>query len=894
MSTRNLDRIFRPDRIALLGAEDRPGNPGLHVLGNLLAERFHGVVYVIDPKNEALRGIPTFSSLSTLPKVPDLAIICSPADEVADIVHECGHAGVRGLIIMSRGSGTSPESGNELDRQVAEAAQQYEEMRIIGPNSLGLILPRDGLNASHATTRPKRGHLAFISESRALCNAVIDWATDQGIGFSCFLSIGQRIDVGLGDVIDYLSRDPDTRAIIICLGNIVHAREFLSAARAFARNKPIVVYKAGRFERSAELAALHAGGLVAEDSVYAAAFARAGVVRVTEFDEVFDVAELLASKRLPLGARLAIVGNAGGPAVTATDALLARGGELAQLAPETVERLHRALPPVGSHVNPVDLLDSASPARFVKAIQTVLEDNEVDAVLVIFASHPDCDPLATAKVVAEVSEVSTKPILAAWMGGARVKAGIQLLNEAGLATHATPEQAVRAFMHLVSYSRNLSTLYETPREFLVRAPTERKRLRDEFGHLFSEPGAVLHEEQAKALLGAYGINVATSLVARSQEEAVACAETMGYPVVLKVRSSRIVKRSDVGGVALDLRDSEAVLEAYCRMDLLAKEHGETDPAVTITPMIAHLHSHEMILGSKVDPTFGVVVIVGMGGIGATVHLDHSIGLPPLNERLARQMVESLPSWRLLSGYRGRPSIDRDALLEAIVRFSYLVTDFPEIAEFDVNPILALPDGAVALDASAIVRQDSTVEDADSSGHLAIRPYPEHDVRVGQTSDGVPVTLRPVRQEDEPLWHELIGRSSQRSIRFRFRSLIAAGSHEMAVQYCAIDYGREISIVAECSEGGRRELIGIAQMTADEENGQAEFAVLVSDPWQRRGVGSLLLDHCLDLAQRWGITTAIAETDPKNRGMLRLFSTRGFSSEFSHEDDTVYLKKALGS
>ena len=894
MSIRNLEKIFNPRRIALIGATDTPDSLGVTVLNNVLSGGFRGVVYPIDPKHEALRGIPAYPNLESLPQIPDLALVCSPASEVPQVVAACGRAGIRGMIILSGGFRESGTRGKALQEEIAAIASKFDGLRIIGPNSLGVIATRVELNASHALSGPKPGKLAFVSESRALCNSVMDWAAEQGIGFSYFVSIGSMLDVGFGDIIDYCSKDPDTRAIILYLQSIAHARKFMSAARAFARVKPIVAYKAGRFSESARAAASHTGAMVAEDAVYDAAFERAGIVRVRELDDVFDVAELLASKRLPRGSRLAILGNAGGPAVIATDALLARGGTLAQFSDDTIHRLDGVLPPVGAHTNPVDLLDSAPPARFAQAIQITLKDPGVDAALVVYAAQAASDALATAKLVADASQQSSKPVLAAWMGANRVRAGMQLLNQSGMATHSTPEQAVRAFMHLVSYARNLDALYETPRDMSVHFNLNRNNLRKRLGPALKQSSGYLTENQAKAFLRAYDIPVADSLVAHSAAEAVELAGRIGYPVVLKILSPQIVHKVDVGGVALDLENAEEVRAAYdrIRVTTAAQRSDAEIKGVAVQKMVSVRRGHEVILGSKKDPTFGAIIMVGSGGVTTAVIQDRALGLPPLNERVARHMLESLRLWPLLQGFRGQPAVNVDRLIEVMIRFSCLITDYPEIKEFDINPLLVTPQHVTALDAVIVLDPEAQEDRTDPYRHLAIRPYPDEYIRHHELKDGTAVILRPVKPEDEHLWHDLIASASAQSIHYRFRAFFHKSTHEMAVQYCVVDYEREIAMVAETPVQGRTKLIGVAHLLADANHETAEFAVIVSDAWQGKGLGGKLLDHCMELAQRWGIDRIVAETHPRNRAMLATFSKRGFQANVCYEDEAVYLERSL--
>jgi acetyltransferase len=889
VSVRNLEKIFNPRRIALFGACDVGKSLGLAVLGNLLHSAFRGVIYPINDRCESIHGVATYADPDRLPKVPDLAVICNPAPEVAAVVEVCGRLGIGAALILSGGFRETGPAGAAIEAEVIAAARRFENMRVLGPNSLGVIAPTIGFNASHAVTMPRAGHLAFISESRGLCNSVIDWATEGGIGFSAFVSTGNRVNVGFGDLIDYFGKDPQTRAIILYMQSVDHARSFMSAARAFAMTKPIVVCKAGRFEESVEAVSSHTGDLVGEDAVFEAAFQRCGVVRVEELDDVFDVAEVLASQRQPKGARLAIVSNAGGPAIIATDALIARGGELARFDASTVAGLDEALPAEGQHTNPVDLLDDAPAERFRKALSLVLADGNVDAVLAIFAIQSDVDPEETARVVADVARKATKPVLAAWMGGERACRGIRILNESGLPTHRSPEQAVRAFSHLVTYSRNLEALYETPRDVPVRFDLNRRKLRKRLQPLLRERRHA-PVNQAWAFLKAYGIPVCDACMATNAAEAVRAADHVGYPVALKVLSPQILHKLDVGGVALDLKGPEQVVEAFEEILRATRTHRPDAKihGVNVQSMVK-AQGIEMILGAKKDPTFGAVIMVGMGGIATSVLRDWAVGLPPLNERLVRRMLESLRSWPMLNGYRGLPAANVELLVEVIIRFSLLIADYPEIREFDVNPLRVTAQDVTALDA-AMLLDETRHALAQQYPHLAIRPYPEELVRYGRTSDYATVTLRAVRAEDEPLWHELVASSSEESIRFRFRSLLKRTTHQMAVAQCVIDYERNICIVAETEARGKRELVGIAHLLADPNHETAEFAVLVPDPWQGKKIGGMLLDYCMDLAGTWGITKIVAETDPQNTRMLDTFKKRGFRYEVHLDDDVVLLER----
>jgi acetyltransferase len=894
VSIRNLDKIFDPHRVAVIGASDSPSSVGYTVLRNLVGSGFRGVVYPVNPKRESVQGIHAYPDIPSLPHAPDLAVVCTPAPSVPGIVRACGEAGTRGMVIISAGFREIGAEGKKLEQQVLEEQARFDGMRIVGPNCLGIIVPGIHLNASFAAATPQKGHIGFISQSGALCTSVLDWALEEGIGFSYFVSVGNMLDVNMGDLIDYFGSATETQSIILYIESISEAREFMSAARAFARTKPIVAYKAGRFAESAQAAASHTGAMAGVDAVYEAAFQRAGIVRIFEVDDMFDCAELLARQQPPKGDRLAIITNAGGPGVMTTDTLIACDGKMATLSEETVKELDGCLPPFWSHGNPVDVLGDAPPERFAKAVETVIKDKEVDAVLVILTPQAMTDPTATAQAVARAASHAHKPVLAAWMGGLMVSEGIQILNEAGIPSYTTPEKAVRAFMHLVSYARNLEILHETPRDIPMDFTLDRRRLRGVFDTILTEGNEVLSENVSKAFLESYEIPVTKPRLARSPEEAIELAQEAGYPVVLKIHSPEITHKTDVGGVALNLSSDEAVRKAFDKMIATA---GEKRPdahimGATVQKMMTHPNGFELILGMKKDPVFGAVIMVGMGGTAAEVFRDRALALPPLNESLARRMLEALKSWPLLQGHRGKPGANIDRLIEILLRFSYMVADYPEIKELDVNPLLVTPDDAVALDARVIIDREMVAHTVRPYAHLAIRPYPEEFVAEKKMADGTPVVLRPIKPEDEPMWHDLLGSCSTQSLWFRFSYLFKQTTHEMAARYCFVDYDREIGIVAEVEEEGERKLIGVGRLVADMNHENAEYAVIVVDRWHGHGLGGLLTDYCLDVARRWGVKHVVAETSKDNARMLATFRNRGFEMNEESEEDVVLVSKQV--
>jgi len=894
MDIPTFDRIFKPQRIALIGMSPNPKSVGGRVLANLVGGGFRGVVYPVSRTSEAVMGVPCHSDVKNLPRTPDLAVICAPAPQVPGLVRECGEAGIRGLIILSAGFRETGAEGLALEGQVMAEVRRFEGLRAIGPNCLGIISPALPLNASFAAATPRPGHIAFVSQSGALCTSVLDWAIEEKIGFSHFVSIGNAMDVDFGDLIDYLGEDEATKSIILYVESIREARKFMTAARAFARTKPIVAYKAGRFPESAAVAASHTGALASEDAVYDAAFQRMGLARVFDFGEIFDCAELIGRSRIPKGPRLAVLTNAGGPGVMASDALIAAGGALARLSDETMRALDEGLPPQWSRRNPVDVLGDARSKLVAKAAQIVVKDPGVDALLVIITPQAMTNPTAIAREVGALAGGTPKTILAAWLGGASMREGISVLNDAAVPTYTTPEQAVNAFMTLVAYARNLEILYETPKDISVEFPVDREHTRDRFGPLFGRADGIFSENESKDLLAAYGIPVIRPEPARSADEAARLAAAIGYPVVLKILSPDITHKTDVGGVALNVEDEAMVRAAHAGLMRTVAERapGARIEGVTVQRMVQSKDGVEMILGVKKDPTFGTVIMAGMGGTAAELVRDRALGFPPLNERLARRMLEQLRMWPLLQGYRGRPAPDMGRLVETLIRLSYLAADFPEIGELDINPLLATPEGVVALDARVVVDRAASARPGKPYAHLVLRPYPEEFVRKVRLRDGTEMTFRPIKPEDEPLWMALLGSCSRESIYSRFRYLFFWQSHDVASRYCYIDYDREMAIVAEAGAGPDRRLAGVGRLVSEPGRGSAEYAVLVQDDWQSRGLGGMLTDACLEIARQWGVTRITAVTTTDNPRMIAVFEKRGFAVKRDPETSLVEVAKEI--
>ena len=894
MAIKKLDSIFRPKRIALVGVSNTPDSVGGITLRNLVGGGFNGVVYPVNPRREAVFGIPCYPDVKSLPKTPDLAVIMTAAETVPQLVRDCGEAGIHGVIIMSAGFKEIGDNGKKLEEQVKAEKARFPDMRIVGPNCLGILVPGLNMNVSFAQTMPKKGHVAFISQSGALCTSVLDWAYESNIGFSNFVSIGNSMDVSFGDLIDYFGQDPNTKSIVLYVESIANARTFMSAARAFSREKPIIVYKSGRYPESAAAAASHTGAMASEDSVYDAVFRRAGLARVFEFGNIFDFTDLVGRKRIPKGNRLAIVTNAGGPGVMATDSLLSMGGSLVKLTEETMQKLNDYLPSFWSHGNPVDVLGDATPERFAKAAEIVLGDKEVDAVLVLLTPQAMTDPTATAQAIANMSKNTTKSIMTSWLGGAAMHEGIQILNQNGISNYPAPEQAIRAFMTLSDYSENQQILYETPREVPVSFQYDRNVLRQKYLTQVFPKAKVLNEDDSKMLVNDYGIDTTHPTPAANEDEAVKIAGEKGYPVVLKIYSPDIIHKSDVGGVALNIENEEMVRATFRNMVKTAAEKRPEAKieGVTVQKMVDTRDGIELIVGTKKDPVFGTVMLVGMGGTTAELFKDQRLEFPPLNEHLARQMLKSLKLYPLLKGWRGDAPKNIDKLIEVLIRMSYLAADYPEIEELDINPLIVTPEDVIALDARIVVDEELLTNPVKEYSHLIMRPYPESLIKEATLRDGTPITLRPIRPEDEPMWLELLGSCSKESIYHRFRYDFYFDSHEVASQFCFIDYDREIAIVAEHEkEDGNKELIGVGRLIADPDVEIMEYAVLITDKWQKKELGLTLTSYCLEIAKARDIKKLAAETTRDNKPMISVFRKLNFKIRFN-EDTTVSVNKDL--
>jgi acetyltransferase len=892
-----LDAIFSPKSVAVIGATESPGTVGRTVLWNLISSPFGGPVFPVNPKRSSVLGIKAYPSIHEVPETPDLIVVTTPASSVPQIIKDSADAGVRGAVVISAGFKEIGPEGLKLEKQILEYAQQGN-MRVIGPNCLGVMSPISGLNATFATTIARKGNVGFLSQSGALCTAVLDWSLKENVGFSSFVSIGSMVDVGWGDLIYYLGDDPQTESIVIYMETIGDARAFLSAAREVAMLKPIIVIKPGRTAGAAKAAASHTGSLTGSDEVLDAAFRRSGVLRVNTIAELFYMAEVLSKQPRPKGNRLTILTNAGGPGVLATDALLSNGGELAELSPETMEKYNELLPSVWSHNNPVDIIGDASPDRYAKALDIAAKDQNSDGMLVILTPQSMTYPTEIAEKLLPLAQTYDKPILASWMGGEDIAEGETLLNRANIPTFPYPDTAARMFVYMAHYAKNLKILYETPSPDIANnnLPPDSKAVDSIIQNARSEGRTILTEFESKKLLSSYNIPTVETIIAENEENAVVAANKIGYPVVLKLHSETITHKTDVGGVRLNISDDDEIKKTFREIHESVKNKvGEKDKSgknhflgVTVQPMISN-EGYELILGSSIDSQFGPVLLFGLGGQLVEVFKDRSLGLPPLNTTLARIMMERTKIFTALKGIRGRKSIDLNALEQLLVRFSQLIAEHPWIKELDINPLLVSPDRILALDARVVIFDKKTKEE--ELPRLAIRPYPNQYVTTWSAKNGSQYTIRPVRPDDEPLAVKFHENLSDRSVYLRFLHPILLServTHERLARICHGDYDREITLIAEQEdpETGERRVIGTGRLSKMHSHDEARVSIMISDLYQGKGIGTELLRQIIRISKDEKLKKIEAIITPDNAVMRALFDKLGFKASTRDSDQMV--------
>ncbi|HET8843126.1 MAG TPA: bifunctional acetate--CoA ligase family protein/GNAT family N-acetyltransferase [Ktedonobacteraceae bacterium] len=892
-----LNSIFEPESIAVIGASEKRESVGRTLLWNLMSNPFGGTVFPVNPRRTSVLGVKAYPNLAALPQAVDLAVIATPARTVPGVIAECVEAGVKGAIIISAGFKEVGEAGAQLEQQILAQAR-LGKMRIVGPNCLGVMSPLTGLNATFASTMARPGNIGFISQSGALCTAVLDWSLREDVGFSAFVSIGSMLDVGWGDLIDYLGSDSQTSSIVMYLETIGDARSFLSAAREVARNKPIILLKAGRTQAAARVATSHTGALAGSQDVFEAACRRSGILMVDRIEDLFSMAEVLAKQPRPQGPRLTIVTNAGGPGVLATDALISAGGTLTALSPQTHDALNQVLPPSWSHGNPVDILGDARPDRYAKALEIAAQDPNSDGLLVILTPQAMANPTFTAEQVKQHSAMNGKPVLASWMGGAEVQSGREILMQAGIPTFSYPDTAAQVFGYMWQALSNLRSISETPLPSLEfdRHGPDRALAASLIETAYQEGRTLLTEAESKQMLAAYGLPVVPTRIARSEDEAVACAQALGYPVVLKLFSETITHKSDVGGVQLNLPDTAAVRRAYGAIADAVREKAGAEHflGVTVQPMISS-DGYEVILGSSLDPQFGPVLLFGSGGQLVEVYRDRALALPPLTTTLARRLMEQTRVFRALEGTRGRKAVDLTALDQLLVRFSYLIAEQRRIMEMDINPLLVSASGLMVLDARIVLHKPECKEE--DLPRLAIRPYPLQYAQPWTLSDGTPVVLRPIRPEDEPLMVKLHETLSDRSVYFRWLHMLGLSqrtAHERLVGVCFIDYDREMALVVdhENPQTHQHELLGVGRVIKAHGANEAEFAILITDHYQQKGLGTELLRRLIQFGRDEHLQRLTGDILAENQGMQAVCKKLGFHLHYSLEDHLVKAELEL--
>ena len=890
-----LEPLFLPRSVAVIGATERPGTVGRSVISNLSESRFPLKLYAINPSHDQILGVKTLKRIADVPGPVDLALIVTPAQTVPNVIAECVDAGVRVAVVISAGFREQGASGAVLEGQIQEHLSRGS-LRLLGPNCMGFMNPTLGLNATFARSMPAKGSVAFLSQSGALQTAILDWSQREHVGFSAIVSTGSMLDIGWGDLIYHFGDDPHTKSILIYMESVGDARSFLSAAREIALSKPIIVIKAGRSEAASRAAASHTGALTGSDDVLEAALRRCGALRVQNIADLFYMAEVLSKQPRPRGPHLTIVTNAGGPGVLATDSLIATGGQLTVLTPESVRQLDEFLSPHWSHANPVDVLADADAERYAKAAEIAAKDPGSDGLLAIIAPQGLADPTKAAEQLQPLAHSTGKPILASWMGGDGVADGTAVLNAAGIPTFSYPDTAARAFTYMWRYTYNLRGLYETPElvEGASPAAEARRRVTAYVQQVRATGRTMLNEFESKQLLSDYGIPVVETRAAETEDQAVSHANKIGYPVVLKLLSSTIAHKTDVDGVRLRLQNADDVRGAFLsiRKSVSEKAGAQHFNGVTIQPMVRR-DGYELILGSAIDAQFGPVILFGSGGVMVEVYGDHALALPPLNTTLAQRMMEQTRIFAALQGVRGRKPVDLAALEGLLVRFSQLVVEQPWIKEIDINPLLATPERLLALDARVVVH-DSSMQ-ANELPRPSIRPYPVQYAWEWRLKDGTPVTIRPIRPEDEPLMVKFHTTLSERSVYLRYfcsLSLSTRVEHERLVRICFGSYDRGFALVAEYKHPatGEHSVLGVGRFSAIN-RAEAEAAVLVSDQWQGRGLGTELLAKVAHVAREEKYKRLCGEILRDNLPTQAIFKKVGF--KLSSMDDPSSVSASLG-
>ena len=887
MNNHYLTSLFTPRSVALFGASDRVDSVGGVVFKNLLSSGFKGKIYGINPKRETVQGEKAWASLDDIEDTVDLAVVATPAKSIPSIVEACGERGIRMMLILSAGFREIGAEGRRLEDRVTDLARRYG-IRLMGPNCLGLIRPEIGLNITFGNNMAKPGSLALVSQSGAICTAILDWAESNEIGFSAVVSTGIGADLDFGDYLDYLAADPKTQAILLYIEGIADSRRFMSSVRAAARAKPVIALKVGRHAAGAEASMSHTGALVGSDSTFSAALSRSGVLRVETVSQLFAAAKALSTPRYRSASeRLVIVTNGGGPGVMAADRATDQGIELSTLSAETMKALDKVLPSVWSHGNPVDVIGDAPPERYKETLDICLADPGVDGAIVILTPQAMTRPTEVAEAVVAAAKDSKKPVITSWMGGGQVAAGREIFNNAHVPGFNTLENAVDAFSYLARYNRNQRLLLQTPSP-LTRGQKEpdREGARLIIESVLRESRKILTEPESMAVLNAFGIRTVQNAVARSANEALVIAESLGFPIAMKVLSTDISHKSDAGGVRLNIDSAQEVRGAYKQLvDSVSKKMPDaTISGVTIERMHRSPNGRELMIGIIRDPVFGPVISFGSGGTAVEVMGDSAISLPPLNHRLSRDLIQRTKAAKLLGEFRQMPAADMDSLVDTLLAVSSMACELPWIQEMDINPLIVDENGVMAVDARIVV--DYPKPSTDRYSHLAIHPYPTHLVRKLQLNDGTDIVVRPIRPEDAEMEDRFVRELSDESRYFRFMNQLQELSQEMLVRFTQIDYHYEMALIAVTTVDGKDEQIGVARYTTNLDKTSCEFALTVSDDWQHRGIGHILMRDLMDVARDRDLSEMEGQVLSNNSKMLELVQTLGFKVSNSPDDPSI--------
>jgi len=867
--------LFEPAAVAIVGASERKGAVGLVLVENMLAAGYRGQLYAVNPKHREVRGVPCFPTIGEVPRRVDLAVIATPAPTVPGIIEQCGAAGVRAAVVISAGFSESGPAGATLERALLENARRHR-LRVLGPNCLGIMRPDIGLNATFARGHSRPGSLGLISQSGAICTAMLDWAAAHEVGFSCVVSLGGSTDVDFGELVDYLVNDPQTAHILLYIEGVRDARRFMSALRAAARAKPVILMKVGRHPAGSRAAVSHTGALVGADDVFEAAVRRAGVVRVRTIGQLVAAAQALSSNVRPRGDRLAVITNGGGPGVMAAD----RAGDLdiplAELSGATVEALKKALPSNWSQGNPIDLIGDADAERYRAALAACLADPGVDGVLVILAPQAMTAPLEVARAVIECAKTSDKPLVTCWMGEEQVAKARRLLAAHGIPTFRTPDPAIEMFAHVSAFYRNQRMLLQTPGPLSHHPEPDVAGARLVIDAALAERRTVLSEMESKAVLAAFHVPVVKAVRVRSANEAMLIAEETGFPVVMKIDSPDVTHKSDIGGVRLGIASAQAAQDAYREItDGLKRLRPDARlSGVIVEPMIARPNGRELMVGVVHDLIFGPAITFGTGGTAVEVHADRAVALPPLNGMLIEELIRGTRASRLLGAFRQMPAVDRDALEMTLLRVSEMVCELPAIREMDVNPLLADESGAIALDARIVIGLPRAA--LPRYGHMAIHPYPAQLVSEWTAPDGRRVTVRPIRPEDAEIEREFVKQLSPEAKYFRFMNTVRELAPQMLARFTQIDYDREMALIAVATKDGREKEVGVTRYITNPDGSSCEFAIVVDDKWQMQGLGRHLMTQLIEIARSRGLAMMNGDILTANQPMLALAASLGFA------------------